>query len=195
MSDCCSPINIPPNCPNQCNQITDACCVKDETAYSCIGTAAEATQCQINAAVNAKLCSILNGSTPCYDSWVSMPLEATVINATSTTNPSYTNLQAAEYSLPVLCIVRLRGLIETVVNFPETDCFHALIAQLPFAPKKTRIFSVVISIPDHVAEGCLKTVGWIIIESTGNVYLDYRSSTRNPGMLVSLDSISFEINV
>lgn len=189
MSDCCSPINIPPNCPNQCNQITDACCVKDETAYSCIGTAAEATQCQINAAVNTKLCQIQNANTPCFGSQYFHDLTLT---APFTQLVDY---QTAQYSDLLFCTVRLRGSI-TFTTPGEAICFEEQIAS-PLAtglhPTAERMFSIVL-MGTKIDNDCLPAVGQLHIKTNGEIWLRMRiSDAAIESYIFSLDGISFEI--
>ena len=113
MKICCNTTTIPSTCPT-CDEFIDACCVFDSSAISCLDISANTPQCEINRILAQAICDATGGgdASACYDGFNDLTLNTEFYPWIV---PSGAVLQ---YSNPVSCQVRLRGVVQFTTSYP-----------------------------------------------------------------------------
>lgn len=181
MANCCDPIVIP-SCTKRCNQLVDACCVIDETEYPCIDPSGT-SQCDINAAIEARICELSNQGRPCY-SWTNLSYSMPFYAAGGT-------YQEVQESDELFCTVRLRG---TLLRDKTADaCVDETIFTVTIPPSYTRVFSINMSVTaQQDPNTCTFIPAWIVIDDAGVVSLKFTPYDASATYALSFDSIYYE---
>jgi len=194
MANCCDPIEIPTNCTNTCYQLTDANCVVDDASgYSCIGTGENATQHEINTAINSVLCELVQATIPCPSFTA---LTFSIAQPLVWTNFGLSR-QVAQYSTAQNCTVRLRGVIKTTIS-SGAAAVNSLVTTLPagYRPASVRSFSVNVRLIDGSSSTRFYP-GFVTIAPDGTVYIDFINNIAGDfpwEVSFSFDSIFFEVS-